>query len=391
MKRFWYSEVIRSARLAIPPTRPLFFFCLLLALFEYFYLKFERGVASGMDGPSIVLLQFGAALYGIYRVAAFHPNLRPRYREWLRMTAWRSPQPLPLGSITLTITDALLLLLAAALIYYWHPERSPFRPALCFSMAYLLAMAMPLFFVGPRRFAYLVVFGLGGMFMSLPHEDIALAVGLATYFVAWAGLREALRNLREIETRSFEHLFVRPGSLQAAELASVNVGWPFGYLAPYRSVPHLAIFDSICLPIVLGWLLASFMTCVTHVSNNSYEANEKIVVFGFYFAASGLLAGRMIVHLQYHRPPISLLGRLITLRWIIPRYDRAYAAPFAALVLLWTFAWPLFRERHPSIVVASSLLTIALLVGLVPGPSFHDWMLTSECRIAPQRPPAQRR
>ena len=150
-------------------------------------------------------------------------------------------------------------------------------------MAYLLAMAIPLLFVGPRRFGYLMVFGLGGMIMSLPHEDIALAVGLATYFVAWAGFREALRNLCEIETRSFEHLYVRPGSLQSAELASVNVGWPFGYLAPYRTFPRLPVFDCICLPIVLGWLLASFMTCVTHVSNNSYEANEKIIVFGILF------------------------------------------------------------------------------------------------------------
>ncbi len=339
MKRFWYSEVIRNARLAFPPTWPLILFCLVLGCFERIF-----GEISEADDPVMGVLLLGAVVYGVYRVAAFHPNLRPAYREWLCSTSWRSPQPLPLGSITLTLTDGVLLLLAAALIWCWHPARSPFEPILVFSLAYLLTIALSLLLMGPRSFGYLVIFGLGGVIMSQPHREIALLVTVGTYFAAWSGLREALKNLRQIETSSLEQFFVRPTGVRAAEIASVNVGWPFGYLAPHRTVLHVPVFDSVCISIVLGWLLASLMSYIRSLPTATVDPGDQFLAGAFWFAASGILIGRMFVHRQHHRPPISLLGRLVTLRWIIPSYDCAYVAPFAGLVLLWTFALPLLRH-----------------------------------------------
>jgi hypothetical protein len=388
LKRFWYSEAIRNSRLAFPPTRPLFFFGLLLVLFEYFFWTTERD-SSSTDGPAIVLLKFGAALYGVYRVAAFHPNLRPAYREWLRTTAWRSPQPLPLGAVTLTLTDALILLIAAALVWYRHPGRSPYALILTFSAAYLLCMALALFTSGPRGAGYLVIFGLGGMVMSVPTTEITCAVALATYFVAWCGLHLALKSLRRIETISIERHFVRPSGVRSAEISSLNVGWPFGYLAPDRTVPRLAVFDAVCISALLSWLLASFMTLSRYMNESRLGDEARIVAFGFIFGGTALLIGRMILYFQNHRPPISLLGRLLTLRWIIPSYDYAFAAPLAGMIVLWVFAWPLLQQRHLSIVGFSALLTTGLLVGLVPGPSFRNWMLTSACRIVAQKPPQQ--
>ncbi len=90
------------------------------------------------------------------------------------------------------------------------------------------------------------------------------------------------------------------------------------------------------------------------------------------------------------RPPISILGRLATFRWVIPSYDRAFVAPIAGIVFLWGFAGrELFRPGSQSIVGVSILLTVALLVVFLPGPSLRTWALTSECRIVALKPPPQ--
>jgi hypothetical protein len=394
VKRFWYSEAIRNARLAFPPSWPLAIFGLFLLFFEYFFWQTEERI-GGTDGPAIVVLQFGVSLYGVYRVAAFHPNLRPAYREWLRTTCWRSPQPLPLGSVTLTLTDALLLLSALGLMWYRHPERSPDLPIQFFAVAYLLCMAFALLTGGPRGFGYAVTFGLGGMMMSARSPALACGVALATYLVAWIGLRRALNDLRLIETSSIERWFVKqvPAGIRAADFSSVNVGWPFGHLAPNRTVPRLPAFDGVSISLLAGWLLASFLR-FADVSDNRFRPSDDVkffVVLAF-FVATLLIVGRVFVHVLNHRPPIKVFGRLVTFRWIIPSYDCAFAAPLAGLLILWGVGpWMLQKPGPPSIVGVSVLLATALLVGLVPGPTFGNWMLTSECRIVPQKPQPQGR
>jgi hypothetical protein len=109
-----------------------------------------------------------------------------------------------------------------------------------------------------------------------------------------------------------------------------------------------------------------------------------------YVGATMACGLRMLVFWINHRPPISVLGRLATFRWVIPSYDRAFAAPLAGMLVLWGFAdLVLLRRGPPSLAGVSLLLTAALLVAFLPGPSLRTWALTSECRIVAQKPPAQ--
>jgi hypothetical protein len=61
----------------------------------------------------------------------------------------------------------------------------------------------------------------------------------------------------------------------------------------------------------------------------------------------------------------------------------AFAAPVAGLLLL---GGGYSMLVHPSVVTSALALTVALLVGLIPGPAYRDWILTSECRLVPQKP-----
>ena len=91
-----------------------------------------------------------------------------------------------------------------------------------------------------------------------------------------------------------------------------------------------------------------------------------------------------------YRPPISLLGRIATGRWIIPSYDRALVAPLAGLLIVGAALPRLISvSAQPSAFEMPILVTTVLLVVLLSGPTFRDWALTSECRIVARRPQPQ--
>jgi hypothetical protein len=397
VKRLWYSEPVRNCRRVSPPPWPAAVFLFFLLAAEAF--AWRLGVPGlavrppEVGIPAILVLGLGTTFYGIYRVFGFHPNLRPRYREWLRITAWHSPQRLPLGPVTLTLMDGILLLVATALLWARHPTIPPLRAALIFSVSYLLSMAFALLTSGPRGFGYAVLFGIGGILMAASDLVLGIGIALTTYFVAWGGLRLALINLREVDTKSIERYFLRvaPRGIRAAEISTVFVGWPFGYLGPNRTLPHASAFDVVCLAGLAGWLLASFRVFFCYVVGPGVTDEDLRLLGCLAYVGATMACGlRMLVFWINHRPPISVLGRLATFRWVIPSYDRAFAAPLAGMLVLWGFAdLVLLRRGPPSLAGVSLLLTVALLVAFLPGPSLRTWALTSECRIVAQKPPAQ--
>ncbi len=397
MKRLWFSEPIRNCRLVTPPAWPTTIFFLLLLLAEWFIGGMGRGGLAvripELGIPALLILGVGTTLYGVYRVFGFHPNLRPKYREWLRGTAWHSPQPLPLGPVTLTLMDVVLLSLATALLWTRHPTIPPLRAVLIFSVGYLLSMALALVTSGPRPFGYAVIFGLGGMFMTMSDPVLACGIALTTYCVAWGVLRMALINLREVDPKKIERSFVQqPRGIRAAEISTMYVGWPFGYLGPNRTLPYVAPFDVVCLAGLAGWLLAAFLIFYTNASDSPVKSDDLRVWASIAYVAGtvGCLS-RILAFTVNHRPPIRFLGRLATLRFVIPSYDRAFAAPIAGVLVLWGFSGlVLVRRAPPSIPGVAILLTIALIVAFLPGPSLRTWALTSECRIVGHAPPQQR-
>jgi hypothetical protein len=103
-----------------------------------------------------------------------------------------------------------------------------------------------------------------------------------------------------------------------------------------------------------------------------------------YMGLLGLvLSVRLCIYCANYRPPISLWGRILTLRWIVPGYDRVFLTPLATLGLGLTLPYALFKMHlDPALVLGLSLPPF-LIAGMLGGPALWQWRLTSPARLVP--------
>ena len=120
--------MIRRLRLVLPPAGILLTYALVYTIFEGLVLAMEWRLGApirGMAGrPGVLLPLLAAALYGGFRVIAFHPVYRPKYRAWLESTPWTSGKPLPVGPVSLVWEDGVVLSLLC-LLHLVQPELDP--------------------------------------------------------------------------------------------------------------------------------------------------------------------------------------------------------------------------------------------------------------------------
>ena len=96
-------------------------------------------------------------------------------------------------------------------------------------------------------------------------------------------------------------------------------------------------------------------------------------------------------YLPWSLPPISLLGRVATRRWIIPGYDRVFVAP--AIAMLLAAALPrLLIEVGVSPAAATFLATAAAVFAAIGiGPTLMNWGLTGNYLMAKHLPTTRNR
>jgi hypothetical protein len=108
---------------------------------------------------------------------------------------------------------------------------------------------------------------------------------------------------------------------------------------------------------------------------------HALTIFYLLLFAPPLL--RSMIYCSGNRPPISLAGRMATMRWIIPTYDRVLAAPLlGAGVTLALFGCSLVDSRHDRWLLPLGAAAV-LLISLGLGPSLRSWRLTGGHRIVP--------
>jgi hypothetical protein len=411
MTRLWHSNVLRNARLALPPTWTLAIVGGVYLLAEVFqqlgqamaagqFGQFPRGPlwligVVAMSPPNFFqdvqakALCFAAALYAGYRVSAYHPYLRDSYRTWLKTTCWRIGRPLPLGPVTLTLTDVLLLTLVTGLSWHIESLASPFLPLTLFAVFYFLPITFSLFREGPRGWGYAILVGLLGMLLFGRRPVLACLVALPTYVVACHGLRRSLARLDLGEpgwiAKSFVTAQAGRGERSSAQFSSA---WPFAYLSPQPPEDGLPRFDAICIALLLSGALFAWIVFLKSSGGSLLPSDRDVAdVVGIgWLPCVAVAAIRLFAYCAYYRPPISILGRFAAGRLLIPSYDCGLVPPLLGLFVFWSLA-PGFLSLLgiPMVIEIGIRLAIALLVILVPGPTFRNWVLTGECRIAPLR------
>ncbi|HIJ65232.1 MAG TPA: hypothetical protein HPP77_04705 [Candidatus Hydrogenedentes bacterium] len=359
-----------------------------------------------------VILVAGCLAYGFSRAAAYHPVLRRDYLLWLRLSPWSPGKVLPLGPVRLVWQDAVLL--AVATLYGGAVLRLPW-PVVPVSMIvpYLLAMALYFHTTGHRLAAWVLPFGIG-LISFLWFRPGAVVASLAVLcMIAQITAHRSIQTLVREETALPRSVALSAAALSAMKRTSThapfgamrdetpllaeprdrsrlrghvahagaphNAGWPLDPLGFRETKPLISYREAILFSLLPGWYV--------------YGINGfKDVLPADFWGPAGLgftcfvvcagVAVRLLLYCQAHFPPISLWGRVCTLRLIVPRYDVVFLAPILSVFCGLGIPWTLMKWGVPAAFMIPASIPLALLPLLNAGPSLPRWWLTGGHRIA---------
>jgi hypothetical protein len=389
--------MIRWLRVVLPPG-----WTFVLAGFIYLVMQFYARVLewvsnvpffSTSDQMTAPFMTFLAMLYAFYRVVVFHPAMRPDYCDWLRGTPWTSQKPLPLGPIHLVWQDVVIVGVALAVVSPMVQWRFV-QVIQTLLMAYVLALAMVDFLTGQRLWSYAMIFGVGAMMLFWPDPRLFFPIAAVSYGVAWLAVRESLARFPWEGSGTLEafHRHVRVAFFAQKHLQVRALGWPHDQMGPRfsdLSIRSVAVGlttwrDILLTGMLVGWFFYVFLALI-HIRRNPAMGPESFrmaELASYLFCSVFIIGVRLCIYLESYRPPLSLLGRLIHLRIIIPGFDRVFVAPLLAIMvgvaasnlIVWT------TINSMIIVPVSATLTWWILFGV--GPSLQTWRLTGNHRIA---------
>ncbi len=313
------------------------------------------------------------AIYGIRRVAAYHPQFERRYSHWLRTVPWTAGMPLPLGPVHLVWEDAFPVFIAIYIVI--RAGGDPFIPLTAFVVAYLFAM-LPLITTGEHIFGYVIGFGMAALYLMWPFHAIIVAL-LAVMLVTSQAVHS--RWMKKFPW----HQRIEEQAEQAKRARSTS-DWRVGPLQPSEPLPLL---DRLLLPLLAGFGLFTFMSREDFLANWNSEIDKDLAILAL--AVFLLNVFRLGIYIGKYHSPITVWGRLCTARLIIPGYDYVFIAPFLASALTAIVVIGMrLGEVNPPITFGIGA-AMALMLTLNLPPSRRRWQLTGHHQIVIHRPVSQ--
>jgi hypothetical protein len=92
---------------------------------------------------------------------------------------------------------------------------------------------------------------------------------------------------------------------------------------------------------------------------------------------------RLMVYLVGSAAPLSLRGRVLNHRWILPRYDVVFIAPFLIVLLALTMISISSFPWIPVSILTAIVAGGSLFISLACPPGLEEWKLTGSHRIVP--------
>jgi hypothetical protein len=380
------GSFVRWLRLTLPPLWAVFAAILLLLGSEglYFWSRSWFDLPDTAYDPASPLLELRdkvaamiMAAYGVFRVAAFHPFFRPRYRGWLEQTPWTSRKPLPLGPIHLVWQDVIVVGILLMCLHGTPLGRVWAMGA--FLLTYLAALGVSFWITGPWWMGYVVLSGMGLAVRMANWPFVYVGLLLVVYAIAVMGRGMALARFPWPESDFIETLNRQFRSNSAAQRKSL-LGWPFGQLSGVQPKRAVRLRDGILGPLLAAW----WVYAVAAITPDA-EARTAGPSMIFFFVTTFAVFIRPLVYIGPCRPPISHWGRVMTGRWIIPGYDCVFVAPLCTLlvVLIGETIGILAGSADWATIVYPLTMAAALIVALNMGPSLGRWRLTGHHRIVP--------
>lgn len=392
----------------------------------------EKGVVVAYYVLASIL---GLAVYAGYRAHRQNPATNWRYSEWLKLTPWRWGRPLPLGSTRLSLADGLLLLLFAALcpLGWWYGLAIGVVAFAIGSLAVIVQCAIthgePLLSYGSA-----ILFGLGIAFSFGPHGPTLTPLFFAlmgALLLSQLTLPRILKRFDELKIDRSIPLTKTERKLSRDLARSCGSPWTDLLEAPAEKLDEApsdrAVFWWLRPLAVVAWLFACcenarqrLMQWVAGLDpellleetslwgglryvcySMCAEAPGESVRDGASAAIAGATAGFLLLgsislilvmgRIIGHWPPISLLGRIATRRWVIPGYDYVFLGPLVSL-LVYAVAAAILVATNAVGVLAGGLAFVAALPALMLlTPSMEEWRYTGHHRIVCSKPSPDRR
>jgi len=206
------------------------------------------------------------------------------------------------------------------------------------------------------------------------HVPSALLVLVALYPVAWIGVRRSLDPACWPETGLFSRLKELPGMTKEA---ARHLGWPHGPLGPRPLRSVFAGPERVLVPLLVGWLVYAILSQCLTTRSDEMAASALIGAFTAF-----LCFLRTFAYVGRYWSPISLVGRLLTGRWIIPGYDKVFVGPLATISVYLTLEVPVWLLGVPAVIVQPLVAAACLATWMNVGPTLCDWQLTGGHRIS---------
>jgi hypothetical protein len=397
----------KSLRQVLPPSVYVILAAIALVGIETTWLIVERFGGYGPPGDNVLMVRDNIvvsllAMYGIYRVVAFHPLGRPDYRDWLKRTPWTRGLPLPVGPVHPTWADVVVVGAVAALL---ADPRIPLDPEmrrpsvmgaiLTCVLVHATSLTVFIWLTQPRRLAYVASFLLGLTLQLGAWAPLgALAALIAGWSVALVGLSRSWELFPWDETvdwgagikRRWQSAQTRSGGMVDDGLSPDRVppselGWPFGSLSPWVPPATIDTAERMLIAALLGWWMHAFLFQI-----HNYELLSGIGVLMVGYGTLFLAIARLGLNGGNHASPIGILGRLLTLRWIIPAYDQILVPPLSIVAMAAAMVLPgHFWLQIPLHTLVPLVTVCAIWCFILVGPSPTRWKLTAPARIVPGR------
>lgn len=332
----------------------------------------------------MMVLSFSAALYGCHRVETFHPSRDAEYRKWLESTPWTPDKPLPMGPLRLAPQDIVVIGVLMLLTRLPDP-RALYIPAI-FLSAYSISIAYTCWLTGQKIYAYFLGMALGMVIFTSLRPISAFVAAVSAVMITPRAIRASLSAF------PWELPWFADGRPAQQIVEAKNqelLGWPVDLFAPKTPKPWIEIVDGVGISAVVTWWFVALYA----------QGNESVrrALLCPYMMLPLVNLFRFGTYWNNHRPPISLLGRLTTVRPWQSGYDHIVIAPFLSGVIGMIGA--VFIERAQSrapiggmflpdwleVLIAAAFLFTTLLITLVAGPGLEKWRLSGRHRIVFQQ------
>ncbi len=330
------------------------------------------------------------------RPCASHPGLRSKYRQWLAFTTWTHRKPLPEGQPNLSWFDFLALGLVTLIAYINQAQDgttfldhlSPMCwliPLMVFFGIYNLAMFFAMIATVPSA-AVLLIFM---PFVVFPHLNLIIALGVLLIFCAYLHWCH-YQYLRGFPWNQPEWKFDPMRQLRKDSVAKLSPSWPYTQL---RKIPEghdvvdehgnemgkwITITAWFGMSLLATWWLHVIVWTVAMFDDGVDRGNPLLVLLIPIIIIPTISLG---IYCNGLSPPITLFGRMLTGRLIIPKFDKIFVAPicvvaigFGALITCSVYGWI-------NIWSGDIIFFAVLFLTLVLPPDYKRWRLTGMCRI----------